>query len=116
MNLRTLARPFFAVTMIAIGAVGIIGGGFAPIWRPVPQDFPARELLAYFSTLVSLATGVGLLIKRTVAPSALILFAVFLVWVILFKGPFLLREPLVEGTYQSIGENLTWVAAAWLVY
>lgn len=36
--------------------------------------------------------------------------------VIIFKGPFVLQAPLVEGTYQSIGENLTWLAAAWLLY
>jgi uncharacterized membrane protein len=116
MNQRTLARLFFAVTMIAIGMVGVAGGGFAPIWRPVPHGFPARDLLAYLSTLVSLVTGVGLLVKRTAAASALILFLVFLAWVILFKGPFVLQAPLVEGTYQSIGENLVWVAAAWLIY
>ena len=116
MNFRTLARLFFAVAMIAVGLTGILGGGFAPIWRPVPQTFPARELLAYFSTLVSLIAGVGLLMKRTVAPSALVLFLIFAVWTILFKGPFVIQAPMVEGTYQSIGENLTWVAAAWLLY
>lgn len=116
MNLRTLARLFFAVTMIAVGAIGLIGGGFAPIWRPVPQTFPARDLFAYFSSLLSLVTGIGLLMRHTVARSALILFAVFAIWLVLFKGPFVLQAPLVEGTYQSIGENLVWVAAAWLLY
>lgn len=116
MNFRTLARLFFAVTMIAIGVIGIVGGGFSPIWRPVASGFPARDLLAYFSTLVSLVAGVGLLVKRTAAPAALLLFVVFLAWVIVFKGPFVLQAPLVEGTYQSIGENLTWLAAAWLLY
>ena len=102
--------------MIAIGLIGIIGGGFAPIWRPVPQGFPARDLLAYSSTSVSLITGVGLLMKRTVAPSALVLLVIFVVWTILFKGAFVLQAPLVEGTYQSIGENMTWISAAWLLY
>jgi uncharacterized membrane protein len=116
MNTSTLTRLLFGIMMIAIAAIGIIGGGFSPIWRPVPQAIMARELLAYLSTLISLMAGVGLLMKRTTAPSAFILSAVFLIWLILFKGPFIVQAPLVEGTYQSIGENLVWVTAAWLLY
>ena len=116
MNFWTLARLFFAVTMIAVGLSGIVSGGFAAIWRPVPQGFPARDLLADFSALVLVVAGAGLLMKRTARPSALVLFIVFAIWTILFKGPFVLQAPLVEGTYQSIGENFAWVAAAWLLY
>ena len=54
-----VSHLFFALTMIAIGVVGLIGGGFAPIWQPVPESAPARELLAYLSTVVSLGCGAG---------------------------------------------------------
>jgi uncharacterized membrane protein len=116
MNPKTLALTLFAITMIGIGLIGMIGGGFAPIWRPVPQSFPARDLLAYLTTFVSLVTGAGLLAKRTAPLAALILFAVLLGWTILFKGPFVIQAPLVEGTYQSIGENAVLIAAALLIY
>lgn len=116
MQVKTATRLLFAVTMIGVGLIGVIGGGFSPIWRPVPHSFPARDLLAYLSTLVSLMAGAGMLAKRSVAPSALILFLVFLIWEILFKGPFVIQAPLVEGTYQSIGENAVWIAAACLLY
>ena len=110
------SRIIFAVTMIAIGAVGLIGGAFAPIWLPVPKTFPARELLAYLTSLVTLASGCGLLVKRTAAPAALALLVLLVVWTLLFKGPPVVREPLVEGVYQSLGENAVVIAGAWVLF
>ena len=116
MHLKQASAFFFAGTMIAIGLIGLIGGGFAPIWRPVPETFPAREALAYLSTLVSLAAGVGLLVKRTAAVSALVLLVLLVAWTILFKVPFIFRQPLVEVSYQSNGENAVLIAGAWVLY
>jgi uncharacterized membrane protein len=106
----------FAVTMIAIGLVGLIGGGFAPIWRPVPENAPARELLAYLTTFISLGCGAGLLLKRTRGTAALVLLSSLLVWTFLFKVPFIVRAPLEEVSYQSTGENAVLIAAAWILY
>jgi hypothetical protein len=116
MHPKMATRLFFALTMIAIGFIGLIGGGFAPIWQPVPETAPAREFLAYLCTFVSLACGAGLLGKRTAAPAALVLFVYLFVWAAVFKGPFIVRAPLVEGSYQSIGENAVLIAAAWVLY
>src|SRR5215470_6148779 len=90
---------FFAVTMIAIGLIGLIGGGFAPIWNPVPEAVPARQFLAYLCILVSLACGAGLLVRRTAAPAALILLVYLLIWTAVFKFPFIVRAPLEEVSY-----------------
>ena len=46
MDWKTASRYFFAATMIGIGVIGLIRGGFAPIWDQVPKETPARELLA----------------------------------------------------------------------
>src|SRR5438270_10896302 len=116
MHLKAVSQLVFAVTMIAIGIIGLLSGGFAAIWQPVPETFRDRQLLVALCTLVSLACGAGLLIKRTAAPAALVLFAYLLIWTILFKGPFIVRAPLVEGSYQTCGENAVLVAAAWVLY
>lgn len=106
----------FALTMIAMGINGIASGTFAPIWAGVPKSLPDRQLLAYLCTFVSLACGAGLLIRRTAAPAALVLLLYLAAWTIAFKVPFIVRAPLVEGSYQSTGENLVLVAAAWVLY
>jgi uncharacterized membrane protein len=116
MDWKTAARLFFAVTMIAIGLIGLVGGGFAPIWRPVPETAPAREGLAYLSAFVSLACGAGLLSRRTAAAAALALTIYLVIWTLLFKVPFIIRAPLEEGPYQSNGENAVLIAAAWVLY
>ena len=116
MDLKTASRLFFAVTLIAIGLIGLVSGTFAPIWNPVPEAAPARELLAYLSTFVALACGAGLLAKRTAAWAALALTIFLILWTAVFKFPYIVRSPLVEGSYQSNGENWVLIAAAWVLY
>ncbi len=115
MQLRKATQLFFAVTMMAIGLIGLFGGTFGPIWQPVPENQPDRQLLAYLCNFISLICGAGLLSKRAAFPAALALFAYYLIWTILFKGVFVLRAPLVEGTYQSLGESAVLIAAAWVL-
>lgn len=116
MNWGAASRLFFALTVIAMGIIGLVTGGFAPIWGGVPKDLPDRQLLAYLCTLLSLACGAGLLAKRAAPAAALLLLVYLSLWTIVFKAPFIIREPLVEGSYQSTGENLVLVAAAWVLY
>ena len=116
MNLKAASRIFFALTTIAIGVIGLVGQGFAPIWLPVPDATPFRALLPHVCTLVSLACGAGLLLKRTATWAALVLFAYLLIWAVAFKFPFIVRAPLVEGSYQSFGENAVQIAGAWILY
>lgn len=116
MDWKTASRLLFGATFIVIGLIGVIGGGFAPIWRPVPEATPARELLGYLCTFVSLAAGVGLLVKRSAAPAALVLLIYLVSWTAVFKFPFIVHAPLEEVSYQSNGENLVLIAAAWILY
>jgi len=116
MDWKTAARLFFALTLIAIGVAWLIGGGFAPILRPVPDGAPARDLLAGLSSLIVAACGAGLLWKRSASLAALILFLFVAGWTLAFKFPFIVRAPLVEGSYQANGENWVLIAAAWVLY
>jgi uncharacterized membrane protein len=115
-NVRTASQVLFALTMMGVGVIGLIDQNFASVWVGVPQAFPGREVLVYACALVALATGAGMLAKRTAAPAALLLLLYLSVWTIAFKGQFIVRAPLEEGTYQSIGENAVLIAAAWVLY
>jgi uncharacterized membrane protein len=116
MNWKTASHLVFALTMIAMGIIGTVGGTFAPIWAGVPKTLPDRQLLAYLCILVSLACGIGLLAKPWAAWAALVLLIYLIAWTVLFKVPFIIRQPLVEVSYQSCGENLVLIAAAWVLY
>lgn len=116
MDWKTAARYLFALTLVAIAVIGLVSGTFAPIWQPVPETAPARDLLAYFSTVIALACGAGLLVGRTAGPAALVLLVVLIVWTMAFKFPFIVRAPLEEVSYQSNGENWVMIAAAWVLY
>lgn len=116
MHIKAASHMVFALTIVAIGILGVLSNDFAPIWQPVPSTYPDRQLLVGLCTFMSLACGVGLLIKRTSAPAALLLLAYLLTWTIIFKVPFIIRAPLVEGSYQSCGENAVLIAGAWALY
>jgi len=78
MRVASVSHAVFALAMIGLGILGLIGrGDFPPVWQPVPKGLPAREVLAYLTAFVSLASGVGLLWKRTAAPAARLLFTWF---------------------------------------
>lgn len=116
MHWRTASLILFALTFIAVGAIGFVSGGFAPIWAGAPKSLPERQILAYICAAVALLCGSGLLSRRTAVPAAFVLFLYLLVWTVLFKVPFIIRQPLVEVSYQTCGENAVMIAAAWVLY
>src|SRR5215472_4702795 len=115
MRIASVGHAAFALTMIALGILGLIQGDFLQVWQ-VPKGLPGRELLAYVGACISLAFGLGLLWQRSAAFAARLLLAFFLLLTLLFKARFVLLQPTVEGTYQSLGENAVLVAGAWVLY
>jgi uncharacterized membrane protein len=116
MRIASVGHALFALTLIAVGILGLVKGDFAPIWDSVPKDLPARGALAYLCALVSLGAGVGLLSRRAAALAARVLLAYLLLWLLLIKGRYIFLAPTVEGSYQSCGETAVLVAGAWVLY
>ena len=106
----------FAAIMIWLGVMGLSKGTFVQVWQPVPKWVPAREGLAYLTALISLASGIGLLWKRSAPIAARVVFASLLVWLLAMRLPNLFYEKplvLVAWTFGSTG---VMVAAAWILY
>jgi hypothetical protein len=59
----------------------------------VPKGVPAREVLAYLCGLISLASGIGLLWRRTAALAARVLLASLVLWFLVWRVRALFLAP-----------------------
>jgi uncharacterized membrane protein len=116
MRISSAGHAIFAVTLIVLGAVGLIHGDLTPIWQSVPRSMPGREALAYLCALVSLACGIGLLWRRLRPAAARVLFLYSLLWFLAFKLRLIALAPTVEVSYQSCGETAVILTATWVLY
>jgi uncharacterized membrane protein len=116
MRIKSVGHALFAATLAAFGILGLIRAELAPIWGAVPAGFPARAALLHLCALISLICGTGLFFQRTAGTASRVLFAYFLLWMIVFYLPVIVQNPTVEGSYQSWGEIAVLVAAAWVLY
>jgi uncharacterized membrane protein len=115
MRVTSVGHAAFAITMTALGLLGLIKGNFTPVWDPVPKGVPARELLIYLCALISLASGIGLLFKRTAGLAARVLLISLLLWMLLFRIPDIFRTPSM-GSWYGCGETAVMIAGAWVLY
>lgn len=105
----------FAAVMIALGIQGLITGDFTAVWQPVPRGVPVREVLVYLCASISLASGIGLLWRRTAALAAGVLLVSLVLWLFLWRVRALFLASLIEGTW-SFGESLVMTAGAWILF
>ena len=116
LRVASAGHALFAAAMIWLGVMGLMKGDFVQVWQPVPQWVPAREALAYLCAFISLACGMGLLLRRTAPVAARVLFASLMIWLLVLRLPNLFFQTplvLVAWTFGSTG---VMVAAAWVLY
>ena len=111
-----LDRVFFALGLIGLGILSLVYADFALQWQPVPAWVPARTYLAYASGGVMIATGTGLLSRRTARLSSSVLFFYLLLWLLLLKLPPVVMAPLLEFNWLGFGEIAVIVAAGWVIF
>ncbi len=113
-HIASLGHAAFAATMIGLGVMGLIKGDFTVVWQGVPNGVPAREVLAYLCSLVSLACGVGLLLRQSAALAARVLLGYLVLWFLLWRVYGLFVLPVVGSTW-SCGQTMVMMAAAWVL-
>jgi uncharacterized membrane protein len=114
-RIASAGHAAFAAVMIGLGVQGFIKGAFTAVWDPVPKGAPARQLLVYLCALVSFASGLGLLWRRTAALAARTLLALLVLWFLVWRVRALFLASLVEGTW-SAGDTLVMMAGAWVLF
>src|SRR5437868_2419275 len=110
------AQAFFAITIAALGIIGILLADFTPVWAGVPDGMPGREILVYLTAALSVATGLGLLWSLTARKASLALLAAFLAWFVLVRLPPAILAPGEIGNWWGCGDIALMTAAAWLCY
>jgi hypothetical protein len=90
--------------MIWLGVMGLGKGDFVQVWQPVPKWVPAREVLAYLCAVISLASGLGLLWRRTAPIAARVIFASLMVWLLVLRLPNLFFQTPGARAWAAIPE------------
>ena len=116
MRIASPGHAIFALTFVSLGIMGLVESDFTAVWHGAPPGFPARRLLASYTALVSVFSGLGLLFRPTAAFASRALWVSILLWLCVFKIPVIIKHPLEEVAYQSAGQNAVLMAAAWVLY
>ena len=96
---------------VVLGLVGLAWGDFAAVWQPVPAELPDRVVLAYLTAIVFIASGIGLLWRRSARVSAITLALLYCIFALLWL-PRVIAYPRILGTWNGVFEQLALVAAA----
>ena len=104
----------FAIVLVGWGILGLVKGDFAAGWQPVPASFPLRLALVYLTAFVCVACGVGLLVQRTTALAARVLFVWLMAWLLLLRIPWMFVDFGV-GTWWSASSTAVITETAWIL-
>lgn len=111
-----LGQVLFALSFAAIGGLSIGFHGFASAWELLPKWLAANNALVMLSGAVLLACGLALLVPRTARTASLVLAAVLVLRLLLLHVPRVAAHPLVEVVWESMSENLIYIAGAWTIF
>jgi uncharacterized membrane protein len=109
----SLSTAAFAAVMIATGIWGLAQRAFVGIWAPGIQPVGVRPTMVVLCSLISMASGAGLLWPRYASIGARMLLTLLFVWLVWCKGFALPRSPTELVAWESLGETAVVTSAAW---
>jgi len=113
----SLGDVLLALVMIGLGIRGFVYGDFASVWQRIPvAHLPAQLFFVYACAALELATGIGLLVRRTTSISSCILFVYLWLWAVLLKLPAVVAMPQMEANWLGFGEIAVILAGGWIVF
>ncbi len=115
MRVASSGHSVFSITMIGLGIVGLLYRDFVPVWNPIPASIPGREVFVYLGPVISLLSGIGLLVPRVAIIAARLLLTTLLLWLLLFRLPNFLFTSAFEACW-SVFPLVVMVAATWVLY
>ena len=107
------SRVAFALVMIGVAIWGFADGGFVGVWAPGIRPASVRPAVAACCSLISIAAGAGMLWQPTARQAGLVLLGWLVLWLFWCKGPPLVHSPGDPAAWESAGETVVLIAAAW---
>lgn len=103
----------FAIALLGLGVEHFVFGEFitgrAPAW---PDDAPGKTAFAVLTGAVFIATGMSLLLRKGVRPTAIVAAIAIASWALLRHIPILFTEPFLSGAWTSAGKALVLTGGA----
>jgi hypothetical protein len=115
MRIASVGHALFVALLIGEGIQGLITGQFTSVWQPVPRGVLGREVLAYLCALLSLASGIGLLWRRTTALAARVLLGSLVLWLLAWRVPAVFVASVLEGSW-SLAHSMVMTGATWVLF
>ena len=114
-NLILLGRSFFAVAIMAFGLLCFAYSDFVSGLEPLPSWAGGHLFLAYLTGIIFVTAGASLTVSKVSRLAAIILGAVFFLWILLLHLPKLIAEPHNGGVWTVLFETLALGGAAWVL-
>jgi uncharacterized membrane protein len=105
----------YAVGLAAIGVLSLASGDFAFVWQPVPAWVPFHAPLAYFSGVMLVAGGLGMLVPRFAVRAGSLLTANMGLWLLLLRIPPAALNATNESMWLGCGETTVLVTGGWIL-
>ena len=115
MRIAISGHLVFSITMIGLGIVGLLYRDFVPVWSPVPASIPGHVVFVYLGPLISLASGICLLVPRVTTIATHLLLTALLLWLLLFRLPNFVYAPPFQACW-SVFPLAVMLAATWALY
>jgi uncharacterized membrane protein len=110
------SRAAFAAALTGLGILGLVYGNSSEIWEPIPMSLPGRPVVMYLCSLVTLATGIGLVRRSSAVLASRVLLPFLLLWLVLLKLPALLLAPQIVVGWESFAETAALSAGGWCLF
>lgn len=110
------SRAAFAAALTGLGVLSLLYGNASEVWEAIPKSLPGRAVMAYLCGAITLAAGVGLLLRASTRLACRVLLPFLLSWLVLLKLPPLLSTPRIMVGWESFAETATLSAGAWCLF
>jgi uncharacterized membrane protein len=110
------SRAAFAAALTGLGILSLLYGNASEVWEAIPKSLPGRVVMVYLCGAITLAAGVGLLLRASTRLACRVLLPFLLLWLVLLKLPPLLSSPRIMVGWESFAETATLSAGAWCLF